>query len=129
MIPKNNSYFSPELIEGGHYIVTGLLDENYVNDLYQPVDVNQILHTELKNSDLTWSYITITSTVCIAMIKEADISSSTQTTSPRKKGGLREPLRAVLSVRPAADVGKRLRQTVKICIVLRDWDWTLLGNR
>ena len=51
MIPKNNSYFSPELIEGGHYIVTGLLDENYVNDLYQPVDVNQILHTELKNSD------------------------------------------------------------------------------
>lgn len=51
MIPKNNSYFSPELVEGGHYIVTGLLDENYMNDLYQPVDVTQILHTELKNND------------------------------------------------------------------------------
>ncbi len=51
MIPKNNSYFSPELIEGGHYIITGLLDENYINDFYQPVDVNQILHTELKEND------------------------------------------------------------------------------
>lgn len=51
MIPKNNSYFSPELLEGGHYIITGLLDENYMSDLYQQVDVTEILHTELKNND------------------------------------------------------------------------------
>lgn len=51
MIPKNNSYFSSELIEGGHYIITGLLNDNCVNDLYQVVDITQILHKELKDND------------------------------------------------------------------------------
>ena len=51
MLPINDNYFSPELIEGGHYIITGLLGDNYINDLYQMVDVNQTLHNELINND------------------------------------------------------------------------------
>ena len=51
MLSKNKTYFAPELIEGGHYIITGLSNDNYITDLYQTVDINQVLHQELLDHD------------------------------------------------------------------------------
>lgn len=51
MLSKNKTYFAPELIEGGHYIITGQSNDNYINDLYQTVDINQVLHKELLDHD------------------------------------------------------------------------------
>jgi hypothetical protein len=51
MLSKDKTYFAPELIEGGHYIITGLSNDNYITDLYQTVDINQLLHRELLEHD------------------------------------------------------------------------------
>lgn len=51
MLPKNKSYFAPELIIGGHYIITGLTTDNFIDDKLVIMDIKQKLHQELLAHD------------------------------------------------------------------------------
>ncbi len=51
MLPKNKSYFSPELIIGGHYIITGLTNDNFIDDKLIYMNIKQKLHQELLAHD------------------------------------------------------------------------------
>lgn len=51
MLPKNKSYFAPELIIGGHYIITGLTTDNFIDDKLVVMDIKQKLHQELLAHD------------------------------------------------------------------------------
>ena len=50
MISKNNSYFIPELIVDGHYIISAAND-NYIDDYMRKLDIRQLLHQELIEHD------------------------------------------------------------------------------
>ena len=51
MIAKNGSYFAPELIAGGHYIITGHSNDVFIDDKLQEIDVKQALQQQLKEND------------------------------------------------------------------------------